>query len=234
MQRPVKIHVSFPGQVVDVLPQIETLRANPDLSALVDTSYAAFKETVGEQLAHDVLQANNDRLKENTLLSQLRSHYTASVMWMAFLNYTATPADISPGELIKNRLVNVQLSGDSAGFDTAVQVPPPGHIDDQMAIFRKGLKNKIKRAELMLDTPHDYAIGGMAVIRLPGWKANRLVKSVNNRLGQENIMQVVKDNAPTLKVVAGPREGLDMLAAYAQQRRILFIHAGIPRALARG
>lgn len=217
------VHISFPGQVVEVLPRIDTLRDNAGLAKIVDASYATFQEAVGKELAETVMQADNTQLKEDTLLGQLRSHYTATVMWLAFLNYSSGPHDTPVGVLAQDGLVKLQLSGDSAGFDTAAHVPAPGLLDDQMEKLHKGLMNKMKRASLMLDTPHDYAIGGMAAIKLHGWKVNRIIKAVNDRLKQPNMMQLVKDNAPRLKIVAGPRQGLDMLAQYAASNKAMFI-----------
>lgn len=81
-----------------------------------------------------------------------------------------------------------------------------------------------RRGELMLETPHDYNVGGMAVVtRLSGGVVNKMVGMVNKRLKHDKLVQVVKHNAPTLKVVAGPREGLDMLAQYVSNKKGGFV-----------
>ena len=221
---PVRIHVSFPGQVVETLPRIDTLKQDPNLAEQIGALYSAFTEILGKEVAEDVMQANNAQLKEDTFLGQLRSHYTATAMWLAFVNHTGGLNDPAIGALMEEGIVKIQLSGDSAGFDTAAHAPEPEHLDDQIEKFRQGIRNKAKRAELMSSTPHDYNVGGMAVIRSPGWKVNRVIKVINRQLGQENLVQLVKHNAPTLKVVAGPREGLETLAQYAASTNSTFIN----------
>ena len=64
----------------------------------------------------------------------------------------------------------------------------------------------------MLATIHDPGLGGMvATDGLPAWKVNKLLNKINTHLGQDGLMQLVKHNSPTIKVVAGPREGLNMM-----------------------
>ncbi|MBI2176381.1 hypothetical protein HYU40_03490 [Candidatus Woesearchaeota archaeon] len=145
--KPVKVHISLPGQVVEVLPKIDTLRGVSGLADVVAAYYASFQEVVGKELAEAVMLADNTKLKEDTLLGQLRSHYTATVMWLAFLNYSRGSHDLPVGTLAEEGLIRLQLFGDSAGFDTAAHLPAPGHVDDQMAKLQEGFRNKMERAK---------------------------------------------------------------------------------------
>ena len=215
-----KINFCFPGQAIAVWPKVETFQEHGGLAQILEAHHSAFEEAVGKELAQAALQADNRQLEDNTLLGQLRSFYTASTMWLLFLNYSPSSREPTPARLMEDGLLKVQLIGDSAGFNSAAHAPGPGHLDDQLAKLQEGARNTRMRGELMLDTPHNYNIGGMAAtIGLSGGVINSIVKRVNKQLGQDNLMQVVKHNAPKIKVVAGPREGLDLLSQYVTAKR---------------
>lgn len=73
----------------------------------------------------------------------------------------------------------------------------------------------------MLRTPHEHADGGTAaVLRLSAREVKNLVSKVNDELGQENFMQLVRFNSPNSNSVAGPREGLDYMKTLAQLREV--------------
>ncbi|MBI2142894.1 hypothetical protein HYU20_00950 [Candidatus Woesearchaeota archaeon] len=117
-------------------------------------------------------------------------------------------------------MLKIQLTGDSAGFNSAAHAPGPGHLDDQLAKLQEGARNTLRRGELMLETPHDYNVGGMvATIGLSGGDINSMVKRANKQLRHDNLMQVVKHNAPKVKVVAGPLEGLELLSKYVRDKK---------------
>ena len=211
----VKVDFCFPGQAIAVWPKVETFKEDDKLARIVEAHQHAFEDAVGKDLAVAALQADSNQLEENTLFGQLRAFYTSSAMWLLLLNYSAGSGQPTPSKLMEDGLLKMQLVRDSAGFNTAAHAPGPGHLDDQLAKLQEGARNTRKRGELMLDTPHDYNVGGMAAtIKLRGGIINPMVRRINRQLGQDNIMQVVKHNAPKIKVVAGPREGLELLSGY--------------------
>lgn len=221
--RPARVAITCPGQVVKVQPRVESLMTNSGLAVIVRSATAALEEAVGKDLATEALQADNETLVKETLLGQLRSFYTATVMWLSLLHYSPDPSKQSFGDAIANGLVTPLMTGDSVGFDTAAYAPGPGHLDDQLAGMMQGARNTKKRAEFMQETPHSYEIGGMAVVgRLWGWRVRRLVGRVNEQIitsEHRGLLEVVKDNAPKLKIVAGPSEGLKLLEAYVAGKR---------------
>ncbi len=216
----VKVAFCFPGQAIAVWPKVETFKEREDLAKIVEAHQSAFEDAVGKELATAALQADSKQLEADTLLGQLRSFFTTSTVWLLFLNYSQKPGQPTPASLMQEGLLEMQLVGDSAGFNSAGHAPGPGPLDDQLAKLREGARNTRKRGELMLETPHDYAIGGMAAtMGLSGGVINAIVKRVNRQLKHENLVQVVKHNAPKIKVVAGPREGLELLAQYVAAKK---------------
>lgn len=218
----VNVSFHFPGQAIESGPNTLSLTADQNLEEIVNKLSRGFEETVGKEkggkegkeLVKAVLESGKDVLTQNTLVAQLKSHLESTTMWLGFLKYRSTVGEPSAEELIQQGLLRIQLAGHSFGTVPAHMAPGPGHLDDQVGQFMLTTKVTLLRGGLMLGTDHDYNLGGMAVIvGLPAWRVNRLAKKVNRQLGQGDyeFVQLVLHNAPKIKGVAGPREGLEMM-----------------------
>lgn len=228
-----KLAVHIPGQGIRIEPDVESLKSSSELAPIVDATFNAFSQAVVSELGTnapaEIMQADRATLEQNTLFAQLRFFYKSSAMWMALMKASFND-EPTLEQLVGDGKIQIQLSGHSLGAAISWYLPGPGHLDDQLANISSGTKSIGRRALPMLNTPGDYSEGGMAAISgLWGWHVNRLVKRTNDRLGHEGAIQVVTHNAPKLKVVAGPREGLEMIGSYVKTAKGLFFDRLSPR-----
>lgn len=222
-----KLAVHIPGQGIRVVPDVDSFKLDSNLKPVVEATYEAFSNAVaaefGSNVPAEIMQADRQTLEQNTLFAQLRFFLKSTATWMALMK-DSFYGEPTLEQLVSEGLVEIQLSGHSLGAAIASYLPGPGHLDDQLTNISWGAKSVGKRAMFMLNTPNDYAEGGMAAVgMLGGWQVNKLVKRVNRRLGYEGAIQVVTHNAPKLKVVSGPRDGLDLMRSYVQATNGAFI-----------
>lgn len=225
-----RVAVYFPGQAIKIGPDIESIKKEQQLTNTVKQLTSALHEAVGIELAVKVIEGNVELMRQDTQVAQLRSFYESMIMWMAFLK-TSFNGEPPVEKLIGEGLLKIQVAGDSCGGVTAAFAPGPGNVGDQLERVVLGLKAMAERGKLMLNTPHDPELGGMAAVAkiLPfsplsigGPTVHELARQVNKILGQDGLMCVVKYNSPRLTVVAGPRNGLDLMKGLVEERKGLF------------
>lgn len=206
------------------MPNVSELAAKPGLDELVNGVRSTFEDAVGKELVADAVQADKTVLDKNTLFAQMRASFVSSVMWLALLKhsyYGESPLE----QLMGVGLAKIQFAGDSAGGVDAHLLPGPGHIDDQLKQIKLVAELKAYRGELMLRTEHAEEAGGMAaVVGYHTGTLNKYIIRVNNCVGPDcngRELELVKHNAPRVKVIAGPRTALDTMQEFVGRRTFI-------------
>ncbi len=212
-----RLAVHFPGQATKKGLNVESLKEHSGLLPLVNRVHETFTDAVsaafGANVPGEVLNASEEALKDNTFLAQLRSFYESMTLWMALMKASFN-GEPSLENMVSEQTALIQMAGHSLGGATSKYAPGPGTLEEQLSNIRCGAVSVGNRAIPMLDTPHKYSVGGMAaVIGLRGWQVNKVLKRVNPSLEHGIPVIVANNNAPKIKIVAGPREGLNRVGS---------------------
>ncbi len=213
----VRLAVHFPGQAVKKGLNVDSLKTHSGLLPVVNEVNEAFVDTVsgafGTAVPGKVLNASEESLKADTFLAQLRSFYESMTFWMALMKASFN-GEPPLEERISENSVLMQLAGHSLGGATSKYAPGPGSLEEQLSNIAHGTLSVGYRAIPMCDTPHAYDVGGMAaILGLRGWQVNKLLKRVNRSSEHGIPVIVANNNAPKIKIIAGPREELKRIGS---------------------